>query len=93
MKFFPCRQISTLTEKWSKMQIEGEEVREENEELRERLGLKKKDRLLKSRLPQERSLRRETDKAMNIILQKEVIPSIINKPFLLEFHNSKFTTT
>lgn len=66
-----CRNIENVTRHANECELKLSEILEENEELRARLGLDPREPL-DFKFKQSRLIQKESDRAVNIILQKEV---------------------
>lgn len=70
--FFCNRQIEELTSHINKTEMKINDIEEENEELRFKLGMDPRDPLDLTEFRKNKELRKEEEKALNFILQKEV---------------------
>ena len=66
------RDIETLTQDVNKLLIEINDTKDENEELRTRLGLDPRDHVDLEEILKKREAQREQDKALNRVLTAEV---------------------
>lgn len=69
---FCNRQIEELTSHINKTEMKINDIEEENEELRFKLGMDPRDPLDLTEFRKNKELRKEEEKALNFILQKEV---------------------
>ena len=66
------RQIEELTSHINKTEMKINDIEEENEELRFKLGMDPRDPLDLTEFRKNKNIRKEEEKALNFILQKEV---------------------
>lgn len=67
------RQIEELTQQINKLELQINDHLDENEDLRERLGLDPKEPLSLAEFKKKKGSRLQEDRALNRVLQKEVI--------------------
>ena len=68
----PCRQVEDLTQHINKCEMKINDLYEEGEDLRERLGLDPKEPLDMTEFRKVKQLQHQQDRALNQVLQKEV---------------------
>ena len=69
---FQCRQIEELTQYINKCELKINDLFDEVEELRERLGLDPKEPIDLGEFRKKKSVRTQEEKALNQVLRKEV---------------------
>lgn len=67
-----CRQIEELTQYINKAELKINEILDENEELRYRLGMDPRAPLDLTEFRKNKAIRQEEEKALNFILQRQV---------------------
>jgi hypothetical protein len=66
------RQLALLTTKLSRTEAEMHQVLDENDDLRQRAGLERRDEKVKQTVDKMVRTERESDRALNVILQREI---------------------
>ena len=80
--YFLCRQIEELTQYVNKEDMKMNDMADEVEELRERLGLDPKEPIDMTEFKKKKKIRQQEDRALNNILQKEVFMYTTRYTFL-----------
>lgn len=79
------RDIETLTQDVNKLMMEINDIKDENEELRDRLGLDPRENVNLDEVLQKREAQREQDKALNRVLAAEVNDFLFFKSKIRQF--------
>lgn len=78
MNCWVCRQIEELTQYINKAELKINEILDENEELRYRLGMDPKAPLDLTEFRKNKAIRHEEGKALNFILQRQASFDLID---------------